>query len=81
MSYKVLWTKNLSAEEKEKLQAKLKQAQDVLNRLDEILADKEKDAMKAAKPDMIDAGWPYVAADNNGYLRAIQEVRNIIPKE
>jgi len=81
MSIKVLWTKGLSAEEKEKLQEEVKRAQGVLGRLDAILEHKLNDVHKASKPDYLDAGWPYKAADRNGYERAIQEIRSIIPKE
>lgn len=78
---KVLWTKNLSAKEKTELEQELKQAQGVLNRLDEILVHKLNGVRKAEPIDYLDAGWPYKAADRNGYERAIQEIRTIIPKE
>ena len=81
MSIKVLWTKNLSAQEKEELQSEIQQARNVLLRLDAILEHKLNDVQKAEKVDFIDSAWPYKAADRNGYERAIQEIRNIIPKE
>lgn len=79
---KVAWTKGLKTkEEKDKRAAQLRAAQDVLDILDGILEEKELKALVASKPDYMDAGWAYRNADLNGYRRAVQEIRNIIPQE
>jgi len=79
---KVVWTKGLKTEEeKEKRAQALLNAKEVLDILYGILEDKELNALRAAKPDFIDSGWPYRAADINGYLRAVQEIKKIIPQE
>lgn len=75
---KSVWTRDLEDQEKKKLQAAFNDADYLLKRLDKILGDKETQANKAFVPD---AAWPYVSADNNGYRRAIQEVRKIIRQE
>lgn len=64
----------------EKVKAQLKSAEDVLEILDEIIQKKKLEASGGCKPDFIDAGWPYRAADLNGYLRALNELQNLIPK-
>ncbi len=79
---KIIWTKGLEPENKKKFEEELKQAGTVLATLDRILKEKEDKAREAFKPDEIDAGWPHKAADSNGYIRALQEIRKIIiPKE
>lgn len=78
---KMIWTKGMEPENKKKFEQELKQAQTVLATLDRILKEKENKAREAFKPDEIDAGWPHKAADSNGYIRALQEIRKIITKE
>jgi hypothetical protein len=78
---KVIWTKGLDPDKKKKFEQELKKAETVLATLDRILREKENKAREALKPDEIDAGWPHRAADNNGYTRALQEIRSIITKE
>lgn len=78
---KIIWTKGLDPEKKKKFEQELKKSETVLATLDRILSEKENKAREALKPDMIDAGWPHRAADNNGYTRALQEIRSIITKE
>lgn len=75
---KAVWTKGLSEEEKEKRQEELKRAQPILDVLYKVLERKELDTLRATRPDYIDAGWPYRAADINGYLRAVQEIKTIL---
>ena len=72
------WVHGLSEDEKVKLAKDLKYAEGALARLDKILALKEEDSRKPFNPDKIDGGWPYLAADANGYARAINEIRNLI---
>lgn len=62
------------------VKAKLESAKDVLEILDQIILDKKLTASSGCKPDFIDAGWPYRAADLNGYLRALEEIQKLIPK-
>jgi hypothetical protein len=76
---KSVWTKGLKTkEEKEKRQLQLTQARDILDTLTKVLEDKELEALRATKPDLMDSGWPYRCADTNGYLRAVQEIKNIL---
>ena len=75
---KTVWTKGLNDEEKKIRQEKVKQAREVLDILTEMLDHKEAQARKALKPNLMDAGWPYFAADNNGYIRAVQEIKTIL---
>ena len=76
---KAVWTKGLKTkEEKEKRKLQLAQAKDLFDILLVELDKKEIDARAARKPDYIDAGWPFVAADSNGYIRAVQEIKNLI---
>ncbi len=76
---KAVWTKGLKTkEEKQKRQNELNAAKPILDTLTEVLEEKELKALKATKPDFIDQGWPYRAADINGYLRAVQEIKNIL---
>lgn len=75
---KSVWTKGLTAEEKKRRETEFKQAEEILKVLTEILNKKELDALRAAKPDHMDAGWPFKAADANGYMRAVQEIKSII---
>ena len=67
--------------EKANRKQELKSAEPILELLMEMLNHKEVEALKATKPDMIDSGWPYKAADANGYIRAVQEIKTIIHKE
>lgn len=74
-----VWTKN--EKDREALERDLKRAEAAFERLDHILSEKEKDALKAFPKDYVSSGWAYQAADCNGYRRAIQEVRKIIKQE
>ena len=73
----VAWIKG---RDPDKVKAQLKSASDVLEILDQIILDKKLTASSGLKPDFIDAGWPYKAADLNGYLRALEEIQKLIPK-
>jgi hypothetical protein len=73
------WTKG--HKDPNSVKAKLKSAQDVFEILDRIIEDKKAKASKGNPPDFIDAGWPYKAADQNGYIRAMNEIQNLIPKK
>lgn len=73
----VAWIKGRDAES---VKAKLKSSKDVLEILDQIITDKKLLASVGKKPDFVDAGWPYKAADQNGYLRALDEIQNLIPR-
>ena len=76
---KAVWTKGLKTkEEKEKRKLQLTQAKDLFDILLVELDKKEIDARAAREPDYIDAGWPYAAADANGYIRAVQELKKLI---
>ncbi len=75
---KAVWTKGLKTGEKSKREEQFKQAREILDTLIEVLEDKERKARKAVRPDYISGGWPYQAADNNGYIRAVQEIKTIL---
>lgn len=75
---KAIWTKGLSGTDKKQVEDEFARAEAAMSRLLDILGEKELKAMRATSPDWIDAGWPYKAADLNGYLRALQEVKTLI---
>ena len=78
---KSVWTKGLDAKQKTARERDLRVAKPILDALTSILDHKERDAQRAKKPDLVDTAWPYKAADNNGYLRAVQEIKQIISQE
>ena len=62
------------------IKAQLKSSKDILEILDQIIEDKKVKAFEATEPDFIDAGWPYRSADANGYIRALEDIQKLIPK-
>lgn len=76
--FPVRWLKD--APDRDAVKAELRAARPALEKLDIILQQKKLDGMSGCKPDFIDAGWPYRAADLNGYLRALEEIQTLIPK-
>lgn len=78
---KSVWTKGLDAKGKAKREKEMRAAKPILEALKSILDHKEREALKAKKPDFLDAGWPHKAADANGYARAVQEIKTIISQE
>ena len=73
---KTIWTKGLDDEQKEKVEAEFKRAEPAMARLKDIIVEKEHKARRA--DDYVDSSWPYKAADRNGYIRALQEVKTLI---
>jgi hypothetical protein len=77
-SVQVAWFKG--RKDPDTIKAQLSSSKDILEILDQIIEDKKLVASSGRKPDFLDAGWPYKAADINGYLRALEEIQNLIPK-
>ena len=74
----VRWLKDQP--DKEAVKAELLVARPVLERLDKIIQEKRIKASHGNQPDFLDAGWPYKAADMNGYFRALDEIQKLIPR-
>ena len=79
----VLWTKHLKAstpEEQEKFLTYLKSSQGILEVLHQVLRQKmtEKASFKEADYKESGGAWPFLAADRNGYNRALLEICNLI---
>jgi hypothetical protein len=74
----VAWIKG--QKDPDRVKGQLKRSKAILEILDQIIEDKKQKASEATKPDFIDAGWPYKAADTNGYVRALEDIQNLIPK-
>ena len=78
---KSVWTKGLDKDGKAKREKEMRAGKPILAALESILDHKERNAQAAKKPDFVDNAWPYKAADTNGYLRAVQEIKAIISQE
>lgn len=77
----VSWTKHLSTpEEKERFAQFVRSSGPVLDRLAELLTDKRNGIEVFGTEDYKDGSWAYRAADRNGYVRAIDEIIDIITK-
>jgi hypothetical protein len=79
----VLWTKHLknaTAEEQAKFLGYLKSSNGVLEILQEILRQKMAEKASFKETDYKESGgaWPFLAADRNGYNRALLEICSLI---
>lgn len=67
-----------AGEDKDKFAAMIKGSGQVLDRLTEILKDKRSNNEVFRTEDYKDGSWAYRAADRNGYIRALEEIINLI---
>jgi len=75
--FPVRWLKDRDPEE---AKAELLAARPALEALRTIIEEKRIHASHGNQPDFLDAGWPYKAADINGYFRALDDIEKLIPK-
>lgn len=76
-----IWTANLQTdEEKERFQNSLKGSKIVLDRLAEILVNKEMELDRSQKSlkQYESPNWAFSTAHKNGYASAIQNIRDLI---
>jgi|SwirhisoilCB2_FD_contig_111_1523768_length_8749_multi_5_in_0_out_0_6 hypothetical protein len=75
------WTQNLKTEEeKEHFKRSLSSARTVLDRLVELLEVKERDIQFSERTQKAydNPNWAYLQAHRNGYLTAIQSIKNLV---
>jgi hypothetical protein len=76
-----VWTANLQTdEEKERFQNSLKGSKVVLDRLDQILTNKEMDLDRSTKSikQYQTPNWGFETAHKNGYASALTQIRDLI---
>jgi len=74
----VRWLKVLPQEEREAFKKRLYSVQDVLEVLDKVLEGLEESVEIARLADYDSPSWAYKQADQNGYIRAIRDVRGLL---
>jgi hypothetical protein len=75
------WTQNLQTEEeKERFKSALIGAEPILKRLNELLEIKERDIDRVERSQKAyeNPNWAYLQAHRNGYLTAIQAIKNLV---
>lgn len=75
------WLRNLKTqEEKNEFKQLLSISKPVLDKLNVLCYNKRQAYLddKVSKPDYTASNWHVVQADNNGYVRALTEIINII---
>lgn len=77
---KTVLTNGLSPEKKEELRSIFKASGFLRERLVQLLEDKARSARKASesKEAYEVAHWPYLQADRNGYVRALEEIQSLL---
>ena len=82
MSLPKTWTAGLNEFETDELSKQLKEADEVLLRLEKILQKKLDGEYRNQISDKAYeiASWPYKQADSVGYQRALTEIQNLIKK-
>lgn len=71
------WTKHLQGTDKERFKNSVYGSKSVLERLDELLTEYEKDLARG-EIDYDKPNWEYRQADANGYRRCIQKIKTLI---
>jgi len=75
------WFKYLEAkDQKKQLEAKIREAREVLNVLDKIVEEKNDSSRKHSLEikNYDNASWPYLQADAVGYQRALEQIRTYL---
>jgi len=70
------WTSHLKDKEKDNFAEYVRSASAIFERLDQILKEKEPVSDEA---DYDKASWPYYRADQDGYSRALKDIRKLFP--
>lgn len=71
------WSSHLKdPKERREFEALVLSANAVLTRLSNMLETK---TIEPKKPDYEKAAWPYFQADSNGYNRALEEIKQLLP--
>ena len=73
---KLTWFSNLPKDKQEGFKKQINSSRDVLERLQQILEDKQTEVVLSTDYD--NPSWAYKQADRNGYDRALTEVINLI---
>lgn len=73
---KLTWVSHLPKDQQEGFKKQINSAQDILERLQQILEDKRTKVVLSTDYD--NPSWAYKQADRNGYDRALTEVINLI---
>lgn len=73
---KLTWVSHLPKDQQEGFKKQINSAQDILERLQQILEDKRTEVVLSTDYD--NPSWAYKQADRNGYDRALTEVINLI---
>lgn len=82
MTMKVNWIKHAKTEEeKEKIRQALNQASTAFEILRKIISNKKQTIVFNLMPDYTNLDWAYKTADNLGYLRALEEIENLITQQ
>ncbi len=73
---KITWIAHLPKDQQEAFKKQINSSRDVLERLSQILKDKQTEVVLSTDYD--NPSWAYKQADRNGYDRALTEVINLI---
>lgn len=73
---KITWFNHLPKDKQEGFKKQINSSRDVLERLQQILEDKQTEVVLSTDYD--NPSWAYKQADRNGYDRALTEVINLI---
>jgi len=73
---KTTWFTNLPKDQQEGFKKQVLSSKDVLERLRQILEDKQTEVVLSTDYD--NPSWAYKQADRNGYDRALTEVINLV---
>lgn len=68
--------------EKEEIEAFKKRwyaSKDLLDIIKKVIENRERDKGKSRATDYDKASWPYFAADREGYKRALEEIKILLP--
>lgn len=72
------WYSNLPKAEQEEFKKLVLSSHKVLDKLSEICYNTIHDGVTPGKADYDNPSWAYKQADRNGYLRAYQELRDLL---
>lgn len=76
-----LWFSHLPKSEQENFKKLVLGSKKVLDRLQEICYNTIHDGVVPSKGDYDNPSWAYKQADRNGYLRAFQEIHDLLKLE
>lgn len=74
----VKWFNSLPKDEQEDFKKLVLSSKKVLDKLDEICYNTIQSGVTAPKADYDNPSWAYKQADRIGYLRAFQEIRDLL---